>query len=234
MDIEQLRFASLPSTNAYFKQHWTEFGPFAFVRADFQSKGKGREDRSWNASAGENLLFSMLIKKKSLFDHVGLLSLGAALAVTKALEAFGVVDVAIKWPNDVYVSGKKICGILLEGQLPEYAIVGIGVNINQKPFAGEYRHPPTSMALELGKEIDIDALYAEVRKNLLSLFGETRLDGKKMLEEFEAYDFLKGKTVSRMVNGTVLEGTACGVDEEYRLILKIGDKKTLVYSGEIQ
>ena len=234
MDIEQLRFPSLPSTNAYFKQHWTDFGPFAFVRADFQSQGRGREDRHWVAEAGENLLFSVLIKEKNLFDNVGLLSLGAALAVVKSLVAFGVKGVAIKWPNDVYVGGKKICGILLEGQLPDFVIVGIGVNINQKTFLGEYRQPPTSLSLELRQDVDIDAFYEEVRKNLLSCFSETRMDGGGMLKEFDAYDFLKGKKVCREVNGTLLEGTACGVDENYRLILDVDGKKTLVYSGEIQ
>jgi len=223
---------SIDSTNEYLKKHWAEFGPFAFLRAGFQSAGKGRGDHSWEAKKDENLLFSLLIKEPSVLEHVDMLVLRSALIVAKAIEGLGIEGVSIKWPNDIYVRDKKVCGILLEGRLPSFVVIGIGVNVNQTAFAS-YRTKATSLRNEVGENIDIDAFYAALTQGLLKAF-ETSENTKTLLEEFRKRDHLFLKRVSRRVGDHVVKGIAKGVDDSFSLLLEENGVITPVCSGEIK
>lgn len=232
MDYPRLRFSSLPSSNTYLIEHWTEFGPFAFVRTDFQSAGKGRGDHTWSSAPGENLLFSMLIKNPDA-SKVGLYSLGAAVAVTLSLKELGLDGLTIKWPNDVYCGDKKICGILLQGSLPDYLVIGIGVNVNQKTFEGDYAHAPTSYYLEKGEEGDNDKLFDLICGYLVNYFDVASIEGDKLLREFRKRDYLYGKNIRRLDKGKTVSGVAIGVDEAFNLIVNEDGKRRLINSGEI-
>ena len=223
--------ASIDSTNEYLKKHWAEFGPFAFLRAGYQSAGKGRGDHSWEAKKDENLLFSLLIKEPRALEHVDMLVLRSALVLAKAIEGLSVQGVSIKWPNDIYVHDKKVCGILLEGRLPSFVVIGIGVNVNQTTFAS-YRTKATSLRNEVGENIDIDAFYGTLTQGLLKAF-EAEEDMKTLLEEFRKRDYLFGKEVTRLVGDQVVEGIAKGVDDSFSLLLEENGVITPVCSGEI-
>ena len=232
MDETLIEFDSLESTNDYLKAHWDHLVPFVFVRAQEQTKGKGRGDRAWLSQKGENLTFSFLLKDPNLFEHLGILSLSCSVAVSRTLERFGVANVTIKWPNDVLVNGKKVCGILLEGSLPSYCVVGIGINVNQTSFDGDYRLPPTSIALEMGRKTDIGAFYGVLREELRSLiFGG--LKPAESLEYYHSHDALSGKKAKTHIDGALEEVDVLGVDEEYRLLVKIEGKATTISSGEL-
>jgi len=232
MDETLLEFDSLESTNDYLKTNWDRLVPFVFVRALNQTKGKGREERVWLSQKGENLTFSFLLKDPKLYERLGILSLSCAVAVSRALERFGVANVSIKWPNDVLVNGKKVCGILLEGSLPSYCVVGIGINVNQTSFDGDYRLPPTSIALETGRKTDVGAFYEVVREELRRLI----FDGLKPAESLSYYhyhDALSGKKAKTHIDGDLKEVDVLGVDEEYRLLVKDEGKVVAVSSGEL-
>ena len=151
-------------------------GDFTFVSADYQSAGRGRTGRSWESVPGENIMFSILIKDKELVSKFGLLSVASAVAVMNAVKKLGVKGVSVKWPNDVYINGKKTCGILLEGvtikgELKE-VVIGIGLNVNQTEF-GSVLHKATSLKLESDKDFKIKdvkkLVYKEIKTTFYSL-----------------------------------------------------------------
>ena len=114
MNFHYLHFDEIDSTNNYLKNSYQLLDNFTFVSADYQSKGKGRNDRVWESIKGSNLMFSILIKDPKLIEVSTILSLVTAVEISRLLESYSINNVSIKWPNDVLVNDKKICGILLE------------------------------------------------------------------------------------------------------------------------
>ena len=129
MNYHYIHFEEIDSTNNYLKNSYQLLDNFTFVTADYQSKGKGRNDRVWESSKGLNITFSILIKDSKLLEVSTILSLMTAVELAKLLDRYGIDNVSIKWPNDVYVNCKKIAGILLEGNVPNYVVVGVGLNL---------------------------------------------------------------------------------------------------------
>ena len=116
------------------------------VTADEQTAGRGRQGRTWTAAPGEALLLSVVLR--GLEDRHALLPLAAAVAVSEACERTAAVSCAIKWPNDVWISGRKVSGILIEGRPQEgWAVLGIGLNVATAEFPEELREIATSLAL---------------------------------------------------------------------------------------
>ena len=122
MNYHYLHFDEIDSTNNYLKNSYKLLNNFTFVSADYQSKGKGRNDRVWSSNPKENLMFSFLIKDQNLIKKFSALSIISACLISELLESYQIKDVSIKWPNDVFIKDKKICGILLEGQILEYLV----------------------------------------------------------------------------------------------------------------
>ena len=175
---------------------------------------------------------SLLVQDPRYLVSPGALSCLSALAACKVLAHLGLKP-QIKWPNDVYLNGKKAVGVLLEGSLPEYAILGIGINVGQKAFPVGYRVRPTSLYLETKKEFFVPDLAVALRDELLSYFSKERLDEDALYEEFAAYDFLKGKTVSGVKEGKAITGVALGVDSSFQLRLWTKNGEVSLSSGEV-
>ena len=110
-----------------------------------------------------------------------------AVEVSKLLERYNIKNVSIKWPNDVLVNDKKICGILLEGQLPNYLVIGVGLNVNQKEFPDGLRRPATSIRNELNKDIDLEDLKEQLFPNLINNFN--KLDRDEYLSYFSKHNY---------------------------------------------
>ena len=163
--MNKIHFDSIDSTNEYLKQNYKILEDLTFVSADYQTKGRGSNNREWESENSKNLLFSFLLLDKSLFQRHEEVSLVTALSIIQVLEKNGIEELKIKLPNDVYVKDKKICGTLLEstslGEM-QCLIVGVGLNVNQESFDGEYRATPTSIYRELGKKLEIEKLKEEL------------------------------------------------------------------------
>ena len=125
--MKHIHFEEIDSTNTYLKKEYQNLDNLTFVTADYQSSGHGRYDRKWSANKGDNVLLSYLIKDKNIIEHFSYMSMFTAVVIIKYLEDKGLTNVSIKWPNDVYVNGKKIAGILLEGNIPNYVVIGVGL-----------------------------------------------------------------------------------------------------------
>ena len=232
MNYHYLHFDEIDSTNNYLKNSYQLLDNFTFVSADYQSKGKGRNDRVWESSKGLNLMFSILIKDSKLLDESTSLSLMAAVEVAKLLEDNKLSHVSIKWPNDVLVNDKKICGILLEGQLPNYLVIGIGLNVNQKDFPNNLRRPATSMSNELGKDIDLEILKEKLFQSIVNNFNKLSKDG--YLSYFKEHNYLLSKRVKVNINHQTFIGEVMGVDDNFNIQILCNDILLHVDSGELE
>lgn len=134
-----LAFDILDSTNLYLKNHYQELASHTVVVAKYQTSGYGRYKRFWEASLGDNLLFSLILKEKIALS-INELSDLIVNSIISTLKEFSI-NVYFLYPNDIYANGKKIAGILIEtkyfGKKLLYIIVGIGLNVNQEQFQNE-------------------------------------------------------------------------------------------------
>lgn len=151
------------STNIQAKQQAENGAPHGLlVVADQQESGRGRRGKNWESPAGQDIYMTLLLRPKFTPDKASMLTLVMALAVTRAVEAECRVKAKIKWPNDIVVDGKKICGILTEMNTEpdyiQYVVIGVGINANQTEFPKELQQTASSLQLILGKEISRAAL----------------------------------------------------------------------------
>ena len=143
----------IDSTNSFLldkKNKIDEDG--SVVLAEKQTRGRGRKNKIWYSEPGKNLNFSILITNKYFLDkNINLLNLGVSLVTANSIERLSLLHANVKWPNDILIKGKKTAGILLEansqGGKIERLVIGIGVNVNQTSFRGEFNYPPTSIKL---------------------------------------------------------------------------------------
>lgn len=167
---------STDSTNDEVRRHISDIDNLSVTAALTQTAGKGQRGNTWTSESGMNLLFSVALKFGGgsvpyfqAYDQFAINEL-AALSVTDFLAGLGI-EAKIKWPNDVYVGNRKICGILAENSISggsiAWSIVGIGININQTSFP-ECAANPTSVAAETGGRYDI----RECLENFMDIFSE--------------------------------------------------------------
>ena len=171
------------STNRYVRDEaaalWKNRGisDFAVVTAGHQTAGRGQRGNIWNSNAGENLLFSILVRPGETLEvsKQFLLSQAVALSIHDAMKCHGI-DTQLKWPNDIYAGNRKLAGILLEldysGAFVEQAIIGIGLNVNQEEFPPMDRTPVSMKMLwktENGKQRQ-DLILDDVLATILDLF----------------------------------------------------------------
>ena len=232
MQYHLIHFKEIDSTNNYLKNSYKLLDDFTFASTDYQSHGKGRNDRVWESNSGENIMFSFLLKNAALMKEFNIISLLTAVEVSKEIEKYGFNNVSIKWPNDVLIGDKKVCGILLEGQVPEYLVVGVGLNVNQKTFPDGLRRPATSLCLEHKKDINIEELKEKLFPSLVNSL--TNLDLDKSLEYFRNHNYLLNKRVRVLVNNQTFIGEVVGIDNSFCLQIATHDMLLHVDSGEIE
>ena len=198
------------------------------VTASEQSAGRGRRGRIWSAPAGKALLYSALLRPLKL-EHV-LLPLAVPVAICEAIESLAPVACAIKWPNDVWIEERKVAGVLIEARPPEWAVIGIGVNvaIADDEHPDELRWPAISVAHEIEVEPVRDAVSAALGEWLGAPAAE-------VLDAYRGRDALRGREVSWEGAGIAPgSGRATGVDERGNLVVEpdAGERVSLG-SGEV-
>ena len=232
MQYHLIHFQEIDSTNTYLKNTYKLLSDFTFVSADYQSCGKGRNDRTWTSEPGENLMFSFLIKNEKLIKQSPIISLLSAIEVAKVIETYKIKHVSIKWPNDVLIGDKKVCGILAEGQLPEYMVVGIGLNVNQKVFPDGLRRPATSLSLEHKKDINVDELKETLFPQIVDSLSTLNLEAS--LEYFRKHNYLLGKRVRTIIDNQTFIGEVVGIDDSFCLQVASHGMLLHIDSGEIE
>ena len=202
-----LEMMSIDSTNNYIREHLDELDNYSLVFAHHQTKGKGRITRSWYDDKN-SITASLLIK--DVKGDVKHLSLIAAYATFKALKELDL-DVKIKWPNDIYIGDKKLCGILIETIITNKidAIIGYGINSNTKAFPDNLN--ATSIYLEKGIEVDNIKLAKKVSEYLVDAYE--KLDFSKIVKVNKENAYLMNKKVRLNYYGDGIEGVVKDLDE---------------------
>jgi BirA family biotin operon repressor/biotin-[acetyl-CoA-carboxylase] ligase len=216
---------SLGSTNDLARELAAAGAPQGtVVTADEQVAGRGRQGRSWTAPAGKALLYSAIVRP--LEQRHLVLPLAAPLAVAEAAEEVADVSCTIKWPNDVWIEGRKCAGVLIEARPQDgWAVIGVGLNVSIEPneFPEELRETATSLGN--GATVD-DALQALND----SLTRWVRAEPQAVLTAFRERDALRGQEVS-WADGS---GVADGVDERGNLIVETPNGERLALGvGEV-
>ncbi|MDE5851156.1 MAG: biotin--[acetyl-CoA-carboxylase] ligase [Muribaculaceae bacterium] len=185
--MEILHLEEVDSTNAYIMREVANLEAPVMVTAFRQTAGQGQRGNSWEAAPGKNLTFSIFYRPSEFPPMAQFaMSEAVALAVVDFLRVHGV-EAKVKWPNDIYVGDKKICGILIRhsimGPTVDYSVIGVGINVNQMEFLSDAPNP-VSMGQLTGLSYDISALYAEIAtimESRLEHIGES--DCRKTLHE---------------------------------------------------
>lgn len=230
--MKMIHFETIDSTNTYLKENYEKLDNFTFVSADFQSAGRGRNNRNWKSEKGENLLFSLLIKDKALIDKFSSLSVISAFSIIKALN---LEHLSIKWPNDIYYKDSKLCGILLEAVTIneiECLIIGIGLNVNQREFVGEYKRTPTSLYQITNQSQDIRLLKDKIFNQIYYDFTKVK-EGYDFYNDIKEYDYLKDRKVYAEINNEVQQIKVLGIDSDYSLKVLKDNETYNLSSGEI-
>ena len=227
------------STNLWIKRLAKEgASEGTLALAEFQSAGRGRLGRSWEVPEGTSVMMSILLRPKFEPQYAPTLTLVMGMAVAKAVKNLGF-DVSIKWPNDVVVSHKKICGILTEmgvrdGKI-DYAVIGVGINVNIKEFPEEMADKATSLYLESGKEFDrsqIPGLVMEAFEKYYEKFAAT-CDLSGLKEEYERILANYNQPV-RVLAKEPYEGVARGITDGGELLVEKTDGTIVAVSaGEV-
>lgn len=218
------------STNEEARRLLDEGAPSGtVVTADEQSAGRGRHGRRWSAPARKALLASFLIR--DLDERHSLLPLAVPLAVCETAEALGAPRCMVKWPNDVWISGRKAAGVLIEGRPPQWAVIGIGINVSTAPdeFPPELRETASSV----GAGADVEQAMALLCEALERWLEPER---ERVLVDFRRRDALRGREIEWVGAGRVGDGKglAEGVDEAGNLLVRQADGDTVVLgSGEV-
>ena len=207
--------------------------------AEYQTKGKGRKGRSFFSPANSGCYMSFLLKPSYSAEECTLLTTAAATATAQAIEDIFGKKAQIKWVNDIYMSRKKVAGILTEasfkkdGSGVDYAIVGIGININppEEGFPEEIKNIATSLTDNLSSDIK-NRLIAEVTNNFIYYYKN--LSTREFMDEYRHRLFFLGEEITVIQANETFQATAIDIDSMCHLIVKTqsGEKKTL-FGGEI-
>lgn len=202
--------------------------------AEVQTHGKGSRGRGWTSPRGTGIWHSILLKPDIPPSDVSQITLVAGLAVCRAVG----LNAKIKWPNDIVIGGKKICGILTEMSaeidMVNYVVCGIGVNVNMESFDSEIQHRATSMYIESGVKYcrnDVIARLLNEFEDCYKKFLEGGLGA--ILDEYKRNCITVGREVSVIFNKETVCGTAVDVDEKGALVVETENGRISVMSGNV-
>ncbi len=208
--------------------------------AEIQTAGKGRRGRSWNSPKGSGIWHSFLLRPEFAPDRASMLTLLAAMAVLRSIKEVTGLDGMIKWPNDIVVNGKKVCGILTEMSTEEdtirYVVVGIGINANTPDFPEEIRPTATSLMLELKTPVCRAKLINGIMcafEEYYTVFCETK-DMSRLKALYNQNLVNAGRSVKVLAFAGDYIGISHGINDEGELIVELPDGTIReVNSGEV-
>ncbi len=220
-----LYYPSITSTNDAARERAGQGAPEGTaVVAGEQTAGRGRLKRTWVTPAGNIALSVILYPDKSVLPSIIMM---ASLAVCHSIESVTGLKTEIKWPNDVLIDGKKVCGILIESDIRNdkvnYDIVGIGINVNVgKEAISGVLAPATSLSIEAGKEISRLQVIMELLADMDRMYF-TLLSGGTVYEEWRDRLITLGEEVRVTAGDEVFEGIAESVDKDGSLLVRSPD-----------
>lgn len=258
-------YKKIDSTNAEAGRLGKEASHGTLIVADQQTAGRGRRGRVWESPAGANIYFSLLLKPELSAEKASMLTLVMALAVWKGVETYikdrrerswsddlfpentahteprtEVLQLGIKWPNDIVIGGKKLCGILTEAKMSgsclEHIVIGVGINVGKQEFAEELVDKATSLERECGYTPDKAALIACIMEHFEGYYEQFLQKGNLAGIMVQYNDCLlnRDKQVRVLDPQGEFTGVAKGINETGELLVECADGNvTAVYAGEV-
>lgn len=238
---EVLYFDTIDSTNTKAQELAEKGYPSGtLVVADKQEAGKGRRGRSWVSPSGTGIFMTLMIKPDINPNNASMLTLVAALAVAKAITSVTGEEALIKWPNDIVVNSKKVCGILTEMNAQfdyiNHIVVGIGINVHNESFPEEISQMASSLMIEAGgKRFHRAQIIAETM-SYFEQYYDTFLKTQDLSALVREYDELlvnRNKSVRVLDPKEPFDGKAMGITPKGELIVDTWESRKLVSSGEV-
>lgn len=238
---EVLYFDTIDSTNTKAQELAEKGYPSGtLVVADKQESGKGRRGRSWVSPSGTGIFMTLMIKPDINPNNASMLTLVAALAVAKAITSVTGEEAMIKWPNDIVVNSKKVCGVLTEMNAQfdyiNHIVVGIGINVHNESFPEEISQMASSLMIEAGgKRFHRAQIIAETM-SYFEQYYDTFLKTQDLSALVREYDELlvnRNKSVRVLDPKEPFDGKAMGITPKGELIVDTWESRKLVSSGEV-
>lgn len=234
---------SIDSTNSYGKKiSESDFMEGTVIITEEQTAGRGRLGREWVSPKGNGVYLSIMLKPDIKPIQATQITIIAAYAVAKTIRDVFKLNALIKWPNDIVINGRKVCGILTEmgAEIDKvnYLIVGIGINANiEKKQLSDYDlETATSLRIEIGERIDRKTLLSKVLTNFEKLYLDfiTKLDIRNIIGNYKEINVTLGRRVRLISNKNEIYGEAIDINDLGQLVVKtdIGEIKEIV-SGEV-
>lgn len=234
---------SIDSTNNYAKKMGEkEFQEGTLIIAEEQTAGRGRLGREWISPKGKGIWMTIMLKPDIKPEQAAQITLIASFAVVLGIRKICNIDAMIKWPNDVVVKGKKLCGILTEMGAEidriNYLIVGIGINANtdEVDFANSGLGIATSIKIQKGEDIDRKLLISDIIKNFEKLYMDFIESGsiEYIIKDYKKVSATLGKDVRILAKGEEWHGIALDINSHGHLMVKMDDGKIKeISSGEV-
>lgn len=226
-----------PSTNTVLLQQALEGKPAGSVLVALrQTAGRGRRGRVWHATPGASLTFSLLWRFPRSYPLHGL-SLAVGVAIMHALESMGVEGLALKWPNDILLYGRKLGGVLVETTTTQgeiCAVIGIGLNLAEDPARALSIGQPCAALTESGAGGSTEALLAALLRHLARTLDAFTAHGFAAVQaDWLARNAFQGLPVRVLQEGREMRGVCCGVDEQGALLLDTEAGLHRVWGGEV-
>ena len=234
-------FDSLGSTNAQAKME-AEDGAVhgTLIVADMQTAGRGRRGRDWASPAGTNIYFTLIMRPQFEPDRASMLTLVMAHSVARGITRETGLECGIKWPNDIVVNGRKVCGILTEMSAERdyihYVVTGVGINVGEQEFVAEIADKAASLNEECGRKISRSALTARI----MEYFEEdydcfvSAGDLSRLLDSYNAMLVNRNAQVYVLDPREKFQGVARGINPAGELLVERQDGTIQkVYAGEV-
>ena len=235
MNFTILRFETLDSTNTEAARQARQGAPEGLcVVADEQTAGKGRQGRSWTSMKGSGVYMSLLLRPAIAAERLSLITLAGAIAVHEVLVKGFLINADIKWPNDILVDEKKICGILAEAVETTAGlavIIGIGINLNTPPDANS-----TSINAETSFRTTRDDVLDAVLTELERVYDQLIRSPQQIVDMWEERSsYATGLKVKINLSDTAIVGTTDGLEPSGALRVKLSDgSQTIVHAGDVE
>lgn len=233
-------FDEITSTNEYAKKLANDnVEEGVIVISDSQTNGKGRLNRNWISNKGDGIFLSLILRPNIELFSVTQITLLAGICVCNAIRMCTNLDAKIKWPNDIIINNKKVCGILTEvsAQIDKvsYVILGIGINVNNESFNESIKNKATSIFLELGNKLERQKIIGYFLKEFENRYFKYKKEKNFLifLDEYKNLCINIGKEVKVIYYNKEIKGVVLDISPLGEIILKIEKEILKIASGEV-
>ena len=238
-DIDIIVYDEIDSTNTEAKRrlYSSEVKDFTVIVSDMQKGGRGRTGKSFTSPKGSGVYFSIILHPKDSYDfsYFDLTTVKAAVAVAEGIKEATAKQAEIKWVNDLFLNGKKICGILseldadFESRSVKSVIVGIGINVN------EPRDDSFKDLKNIAGYIGTDVIRNEILSSVLNAFYENNFvkSDKEIIDYYKKHSLVIGRDLSFELNGKKYSAKGVDINDKGNLIVDTGSERLTLSSGEV-